>query len=221
MTFAPHSGNVQNLKAPLPESARGLCWGGFLLSWVWAIFNRTWIGLLGLVPVLGFFIQVLLLIKGREWAWANNDWQSVEHFNRVQRRWSLAGLLILLVPIAAIIAAVAVPNYIHFQARAQQAEAKTRLLLLYNEEKLWWVENDTYTDDLSKLNSDPSEEKRYKIGFAISGDEFREHCPSCAATKTEFKAVAVGRIGSGRLDVWTIDQDRNLVNLVDGSAPAK
>ena len=118
-------------------------------------------------------------------------------------------------------AAIAIPNLTRYQAKAQQIEAKTRLMLLFNEEKLWWVENDTYTDDLSKLNSDPSEEKRYKIGFAISGDEFREHCPSCAATKTEFKAVAVGRIGSGRLDVWTIDQDRNLVNLVDGTAPVK
>lgn len=64
MTSVHLPGTGTNEKAPLPESARGLCWGGFLLSWVWALFNRTWIGLLGLVPVLGFFVQVLLLIKG-------------------------------------------------------------------------------------------------------------------------------------------------------------
>lgn len=218
MNASPSAAPGSPQKTPLPESARGLCWGGFLLPWLWAIFNRTWIGLLSLVPILGFCIQVLLLFKGRDWAWANKEWKSVEHFNRVQRRWSIAGLILTLgFAAAGIFAAIMIPNFTRFQAKAQQTEAKVRLMGLYAEEKISWVENSAYTDDLSKLNLEPSGETRYRIGFANSAPELREHCPSCLATENGFKAVAVGKIGQGRLDVWTIDQDKNLVNVIDGT----
>lgn len=83
----------------VPDEIKGWCWGGFCLNWIWAIFNNTWIGLSVLLtyfigmPVIGFVISIVLGIKGREWAWRNKDWQSVEHFNNVQRKWSIASLV--------------------------------------------------------------------------------------------------------------------------------
>ena len=35
--------------------------------------------------------------KGREWAWKNKKWDSVEHFNRVQRKWSLWGIWLVVI----------------------------------------------------------------------------------------------------------------------------
>ncbi|MDP2720501.1 MAG: ribonuclease G, partial [bacterium] len=64
-------------------------------SWIWAIGNSVWIGLLALVPYVGFIMSIVLGIKGREWAWQAKHWDSVEHFNKVQRNWSMAGLVIV------------------------------------------------------------------------------------------------------------------------------
>jgi hypothetical protein len=80
--------------ARVPDEARGLSWGGFLMNWIWGPFNGSYIALLSLAPIVGFFVPFYLLFKGRELAWRNRRWDSVEHFNRVQRRWGLVGLVL-------------------------------------------------------------------------------------------------------------------------------
>ena len=88
----PHCGAPQAVASThgdqLPPGVAGWSWGAFLLNWIWAIGNRTWIGLSALIPYVGFIMAIILGIKGREWAWKNGKWDSVEHFNRVQRTWS-------------------------------------------------------------------------------------------------------------------------------------
>ncbi len=95
-----------------PEGVAGWSWGAFLLSWIWAIGNSTWIGLLALLPYVGFIMAIYLGIKGREHAWRNKRWQSLEHFNRVQRSWSIWGL-VLIVGVAGIgiLAAILIPMF--------------------------------------------------------------------------------------------------------------
>ena len=96
----------------IPDGIRGWSWGAFFLNWIWAIGNKTWIGLLCLIPYIGFVMAFILGFKGREWAWKNNDWDSVEHFNRVQKRWSFWGVLICVGVFGiAILAAIAIPAY--------------------------------------------------------------------------------------------------------------
>lgn len=80
---------------PIPGGVKGWSWGAFLLNWIWSIGNRTWIGLLALVPYAGFIMAIVLGIKGREWAWRNKRWDSLDHFTRVQRRWSLWALILV------------------------------------------------------------------------------------------------------------------------------
>lgn len=90
--MCPHCGAPQSAVGvhgdQLPPGVAGWSWGAFLLNWIWAIGNRTWIGLFALVPYVGLVMAIILGIKGREWAWKNGKWDSVEHFNRVQRTWS-------------------------------------------------------------------------------------------------------------------------------------
>jgi hypothetical protein len=81
----------------VPEEIRGWCWGAFLMPWIWAIGNKTWIGLLGLIPYVNIAISIWLGMKGREMAWENNFWESAEHFNRVQRRWTQCGIVVTVV----------------------------------------------------------------------------------------------------------------------------
>ena len=86
----------------VPDEIKGWSWGGFCLNWIWAIFNKTWIGLLVLLsyfmglPLLGLVVSIVLGVKGREWAWRNKEWQGVEHFNDVQRKWSIASLIVFI-----------------------------------------------------------------------------------------------------------------------------
>lgn len=78
--------------AATPDGVAGWSWGAFLLTWIWAIGNNTWIGLLALVPYVNIPVMIWLGFKGREMAWRNRKWDNVAHFNRVQRTWSQWGV---------------------------------------------------------------------------------------------------------------------------------
>ena len=96
----------------LPEGVKGWSWGAFFLNWIWSCFNKTWIGLLALVPYVGIVMAIYLGIKGRELAWRNKRWDSMEHFNRVQRKWSMWALIIVLIPATlGILAAILIPVF--------------------------------------------------------------------------------------------------------------
>lgn len=83
----------------IPDGVKGWSWGAFFLNGIWAIGNRTWIGLLAFVPYLGWIVAIWLGFKGREMAWKNKQWDSLEHFNRVQRRWSQWGVGVMITAI--------------------------------------------------------------------------------------------------------------------------
>jgi type II secretory pathway pseudopilin PulG len=106
----------------IPDGVKGWSWGAFFLNWIWAIGNRSWIGLLALVPYVGWIMAFWLGFKGREMAWKNKEWESLEHFNRVQKRWSKWGVGLTLFGLVGIIAAVAVPAYQQYTARAHEAQ---------------------------------------------------------------------------------------------------
>ncbi|MBW3594831.1 MAG: hypothetical protein KY391_04570 [Actinobacteria bacterium] len=90
--------------SPVPPDLGSWNWGGFLLTWIWAIGNRVWVGLLALVPIPALWIAmaIVLGVKGNEWAWQKKRWQNVEHFKRVQRKWTIAGIIVWLLLIAGI-----------------------------------------------------------------------------------------------------------------------
>jgi hypothetical protein len=96
----------------VPAGVKGWSWGAFFFNWIWSIFNRTWIGLLCFVPYVGVFMSFYLGFKGREMAWKNKRWDSFEHFERVQKRWSFWAVLIFVGVFGiGILAAVAIPAY--------------------------------------------------------------------------------------------------------------
>jgi predicted PurR-regulated permease PerM len=107
---------VDGPNGPFPAELNHWNWGAFLLSWIWAIGNHVWIGLLVLlsfIPVIGGIIALVMVImlgiKGNEWAWKAKKWDSVEHFKTVQKKWAKWGVILLIVGIVVgILVAVAV-----------------------------------------------------------------------------------------------------------------
>lgn len=85
----------QGSGAAVPVEVKGWGWSPFLWSWIWAIGNNVWIGLLALVPYVGFIMTIVLGIKGREWAWQSKHWDSVEQFNETQRKWVKAWFIVM------------------------------------------------------------------------------------------------------------------------------
>lgn len=112
-----NSGGGKGIEVPL--QVKGWSWGAFLLNWIWAGFNRTWIGLLAIVPYVGILMSIYLGIKGRELAWRNKRWESFEHFNRVQRSWSIWGAILFVgIAVLGVLAAIAIPAYQDYVMRA-------------------------------------------------------------------------------------------------------
>ena len=74
----------------VPEGVKGWSWGGFYFTWLWGVCNGVWISLLTLIPYVGIVMMGVLGAKGKEWAWKKGTWTSVEEFQRIQHRWSIA-----------------------------------------------------------------------------------------------------------------------------------
>ena len=86
-------GGTFDLSLAVPEEIRGWNWGAFLLTPLWLVSNRVWIGLLALVPIVGLPMAIAMGIKGNEWAWKSRRWESIEQFNIYQKRWAIAGII--------------------------------------------------------------------------------------------------------------------------------
>ena len=115
-------------QAEFPEGVKGWSWGAFFLNWVWAIGNRTWIGLLALIPYVGLIVAIWLGFKGREMAWKNKQWDNLEHFNRVQKKWSRWGVGVMLVCLVlGIMGGIAVPAYKDHMERSQELRSEASL----------------------------------------------------------------------------------------------
>ncbi len=90
-----HNTSGQGKSATVPAEIDRWNWGAFLLNWIWGIGNNTFIALLMFVPFANIIVLFLLGAKGSAWAWRNKRWDSVEHFQRVQRQWAKWGLIVL------------------------------------------------------------------------------------------------------------------------------
>lgn len=85
----------QGEKAALPKELDRWNWGAFFLNAIWGVGNKTYVALLALVPVVNIFMMIALGLNGNKWAWKNREWKSVEHFQKVQKRWNAAGYFAL------------------------------------------------------------------------------------------------------------------------------
>jgi hypothetical protein len=110
--------------AAVPPEVDRWNWGAFFLGWIWGIANNTWISLLLFVPLVNIVMPIVLGARGSRWAWRNRRWESVARFRAVQRRWAIAGVLVVGLTVAT------AAGGIYLTLRGMQQSVPVRLALL-------------------------------------------------------------------------------------------
>jgi type IV pilus assembly protein PilA len=113
--------------------------------------------------------------------------------------------LMIVVAIIGILAAIAIPNFVKFQCRSKQSEAKTNLKAMYTSQETYRGEFDTYFDiGTVGYSGSPSNE----LGFVPKGQKIR-YDYSLSVTTNIFTSTAVG-YNDVNGDQWQINQENNL-----------
>src|SRR3990172_7879978 len=137
--------------------------------------------------------------------------------------------LMIVVAILGILAAIAIPNFMRFQAKSKQSEAKTNLGALGTTAEAWRSENDTYVATWANLGWAPQGTTRYGYyysgfnaaisssgllaGTTVGGCTTNAADPTTGLAAVGFLAGAVGQIDTDvQCDVWTYSDARALPN---------
>lgn len=94
----------------------------------------------------------------------------VSRFNPRNRGFTLIELMIV-VAIIGILAAIAIPNFIKFQARSKQSEAKANLKGLFTSQKSYFQEKDRYSALAGAIGFAPERGNRYAYVLAAEAPE--------------------------------------------------
>ncbi|MDF1562183.1 MAG: hypothetical protein P1V51_04020 [Deltaproteobacteria bacterium] len=123
-----------------------------------------------------------------------------------------------------VVAAIAIPNFVKYQGKSKQAEAKTELTRLRDLQEAHRQSQGTYAGDLQSLGFEAPAGARYAyfLGEGAPAGVPHLYLPPGLVTGADqegWVAVAVGEVDSDLvLDVWQIDEQGDLVNLQDDLA---
>jgi prepilin-type N-terminal cleavage/methylation domain-containing protein len=150
----------------------------------------------------------------------------MSHIKR-DRGFTLIELMIV-VAIIGILAAIAIPNFMTYQAKARQSEAKVGLGGIFTTATSYFAENNTYSVLPSGLGYAPAGSPKYTFsynGAVINTVATATICNGvttvvlAAATANAFTSGARGNIDSDvTCDEWTINDVRNLANSANDVA---
>ncbi len=113
----------------------------------------------------------------------------------------------IVVAIIGILAALAVPRFQSFQAKAKQTEAKNNLSHIYTLEQTYYGDNDAYSAVLDDIGFRVQGKRKYNYAVAAAGSTF-------TATATAVNNdIIMARCG--RADTWTIDDQKVITSVID------
>ena len=138
--------------------------------------------------------------------------------------------LMIVVAIIGILAAIAIPNFMTYQAKARQSEAKVGLGGIFTTATSYFAENGSFTATSSSLGYAPAGSPKYTFMYngSINTGSTSVQCPAgswvagtlsvtnVTGTATGFTSGAIGNIdGDTTCDEWYINDVRFLGNTVN------
>ncbi len=140
-------------------------------------------------------------------------------------RSATCGCLFVALVFIGILAAIAIPDFLQFGARAKQAEPKANLSALFTAQIQYFNQHDAYAHTFEQLRWSPEGDTKYSYYLADDAllatnpgkgpydcpDQFKPY-----STDESYLMIAVGNIDYDQiLDVWTMDDNKNLRNVRD------
>ena len=107
--------------------------------------------------------------------------------------------LMIVVAIIGILAAIAIPNFMNYQCKAKQSEAKSNLGTIRTNQEAYRAEYDTYSTSLDNIGFDTTGTPRYSYTLAAGASTF-----TATASADDLKGTSD--------DVWTMTQAGVLSN---------
>jgi type IV pilus assembly protein PilA len=111
--------------------------------------------------------------------------------------------LMIVVAIIGIIAAIAVPNFIKFQARSKQSEAKANLKAMFTAEKAFYQERDRYSSLIGELPFAPERNNRYAYFFVAASPRLDDRTGTVATTAVDANGISVDTFKYGAASAVT------------------
>ncbi len=82
----------------------------------------------------------------------------------------IAVVVALACPCVGILAAIAIPNFIKFQSKSKQSEAKANLKGAFTAQKAFFAGESKYSEDIGEVGFSPGPGNRYLYAFSVDGD---------------------------------------------------
>jgi len=143
--------------------------------------------------------------------------------------------LMIVVAIIGILAAIAIPNFMTYQAKARQSEAKVNLGGVFTTATSYFAENNTFSvPNANSLGYMPAGNIRYNLWYggigsiSIPAAQFKVTAPCSTGSPTQGPMLPAGSTGAGlngftageignidsdsTCDEWEINDLRNLTN---------
>ena len=135
---------------------------------------------------------------------------------KLQKGFTLIELMIV-VAIIGLLAALAIPNFIRFQARSKQSEVKANLKGLFTAERSYYQEKDTYSSCIKKIGFSPERGNRYRYTLNVTarGDE------TCNTAEARATAAGVSLPTDGDILADTFKHGTGIgITAANAAAPA-